>query len=87
MGERLTQAAKGTKAFWICLSVAIALIVGGALTPPPFVIDSSIFIASGELFGFAALATLNKALDKGVDAKIEKGDTKISIDNKTDDEV
>ena len=81
MGEKLKNATKNNAAFWICLVLSIGLIVGGALTPPPFVIDSSVFIATGELFAFAALWTLNKALDKGVDAKIEKGDTKLTITN------
>ena len=86
MCERLKKATKGNIPFWICLSLSIVLIIGGALTPPPFVIDASIFIATGELFAFAALWTVIKALDKGLDAKIEKGDTKITIDNNCDDD-
>lgn len=81
MGERLKNATKDNTAFWVCLGISIALIIGGALTPPPFYIDSSIFIASGELFAFAALYTLNKALDKGVDASIKHNNTQIDIKN------
>ena len=32
------------------------------------------------VFGFAALATLMHAVDKGVGAKLEHGDTKLTID-------
>lgn len=82
----LKKAIEKNTVFWVCLGVSLALIIGGALTPPPFVIDSSIFIATGELFAFAALWAVYKALDKGVDAKIEKGDTKITLQNDKDDD-
>lgn len=80
MGEVLKNAAKGNKPFWICLIVSILLIVGGALTPPPFIIDSSIFIACGILFAFAALHVLDKAIEKGTGAKITKGDISLEIE-------
>lgn len=82
MPENLKNAAKGNKPFLICLIVSIVLIIGGALTPPPFVIDSSIFIACGILFGFAALHVLDKALDNGTGAKITKGDISLEIEKK-----
>lgn len=81
MGEILKKAVDHNWAFWICLGVSILLILGGALTPPPFVIDSSIFIGTGEMFGFASLWALYKAIDKGVDTRIKKGDTEIKIEN------
>ena len=80
MGEVLKNAAKGNKPFWLCLVVSILLIVGGALTPPPFIIDSSIFIACGILFAFAALHVLDKAIEKGTGAKITKGDISLEIE-------
>ena len=82
MGEILKNAAKGNKAFWVCLIVSILLIVGGALTPPPFVIDSSIFIACGILFGFAALYVLDKAIDNGRTATIKHGETEVTVGEK-----
>lgn len=81
MGEILRKAVDHNWVFWICLGVSILLILGGAFTPPPFVIDSSIFIATGEMFGFASLWALYKAIDKGVDTRIKKGDTEIKIEN------
>ena len=59
--------------------VSIALLVWGFLLPPPGVIDSSVIAAVGELAGFAALWQLAKAIDKGVDAALRKGDTEITI--------
>lgn len=85
MFKKLKAATKHNIAFWICLGISIVLIIGGAVTPPPFVIDASIFIATGELFAFASLGAVYKALDKGVDAKIEHGETKITLNN--DDNV
>lgn len=81
MGEIIKNAVERNYAFWICLGVSIALIVGGALTPPPFVIDSSIFIGTGELLGFASLWVFWKAVQKGIDAKVKHGDTELSIEN------
>ena len=81
MGDILKKATQGNTAFWVCLIVSICLIVGGCIYPPPFWIDPSIFIATGELFAFAALFTLNKAIDKGVDAKVKHNDTEIHIIN------
>lgn len=86
MGEIIKKAVERNYAFWICLGVSIALIVGGALTPPPFVVDSSIFVATGELFAFAALWVFWRAVEKGVDAKITKGDTEIKIQNPDKDD-
>lgn len=87
MGERIKAAVRDNKAFWICLGVSIALLVGGAVTPPLFVIDKSIFLACGELFAFAALFTLNKALDNGVDASIKHNNTEINIKNDGNEKV
>ena len=82
MPEVLKNAAKNNRAFWVCLIVSILLIIGGALTPPPFIIDSSIFIACGILFAFAALYVLDKAIDMGTGAKITKGDVSLEIEKK-----
>lgn len=80
MAEVLKNAVKGNVPFWVCLIVAILLLVGGALTPPMFVIDKSIFYACSILFAFAMLYTVDKAIDKGANAKIKHKDTEIVID-------
>lgn len=80
MAEVLKNAVKGNTPFWVCLIVSILLLVGGALTPPMFIIDKSIFIACSIMFGFAALHTVDKAIDKGATTTIKHKDTEIKID-------
>jgi len=65
--------------FWVCLIVAVGLMVGGAIVPPPFVVDASIFKCVGWLFGFAALGQIPDLLSLGRTAKIQKGDTVFTI--------
>lgn len=82
MGKIIKGAVIGNWTFWICLFVAIFLLVGGALTPPAFVIDASIFKATGWLFAFAALGSFSRAVDKGLDASIKKGDFSFNVGKK-----
>ena len=58
---------------------AIALIVASFIVPPLGIIDSSVLAAVGEIFGFAALWTLIKAIDKGKVATISHNNTTISV--------
>lgn len=81
MAELLKNAVKGNKPFWVCLIVAILLLLGGALTPPMFIIDKSIFYACSILLAFATLYTIDKAIGKGANAKIKHKDTEIVIDS------
>lgn len=85
MPEAIKQATKNNKAFWVCLIVSIFLIIGGCLTPPPFIVDSSIFIACGILFGYAALYVLDKAVEKGTPASIKKGEIEVTVGEKKED--
>ena len=85
MGKAIKDAVKGNYAFWICLIVAIFLIVGGTLTPPLFSVEASIFKAVGWLFAFAALGSFTRALDKGMDASIQKGDFTFNVGKKKDE--
>lgn len=87
MQKVLMKAIDRNYVFWICLCVSVILIVGGAITPPPFVIDSSIFVAVGELFAFASLGAFISALDKGKEATISHGDTKLTIHGEDEEEV
>lgn len=70
--------------FFICLGIAIILMVGGAIVPPPFVIDATIFKAVGWLFGFAALGQLPAILDADKWAKISHGNTTVIVGDKDD---
>ena len=83
--KKITDAIKGNKAFWICLIVSIILIISGFICPPMGVIDNSVIISVGELFGFASLGAVYRAMEKGVDATITHGNTTVSIDNDAKD--
>ena len=63
----------------LSLAAILPLAVGFAM-PPTGVVDGSVLKAAAVLFGFAALVTLMHAVDKGVGAKLEHGDTKLTID-------
>lgn len=50
------------------------------------VIDGSVLGAVGEIFGFAALGTVVKAIDKGVDAQVQHNNTTITVGDITKQE-
>lgn len=67
--------------FWVCLGISIFLLITAFFVPPTAEISPSILGAVSELFAFASLATVIAAIDRGVDAKLQKGDTTIHISN------
>ena len=67
---------------WFCIfaGVSILLIIASFFLPPMGVIDSSVFAAVGEIFGFAALYEFHIAVvQKGMGATIHHNDTTIEI--------
>lgn len=79
MAEVVKSATMRNPAFWVCLSISIALVVAGFLVPPTGKIDGSVLTAVGELFGFATLEVVYIAIKKGVDASIRHGKTEVAI--------
>ena len=71
---------RGYSIFIVLSLAAILLLSVSFIIPPTGVVDDSVLKAAAVLFGFAALATLMHAVDKGVGAKLEHGDTKLTID-------
>lgn len=71
--------------FWVFGITSIILLVASFIVPPTGVIHPSVLTATGELFAFASLGAVYKAIDNGVDAKIEHGNTSITLNNDTDD--
>lgn len=67
--------------FHIFSLTSIGLILTSFFIPPTGIIDSSVFVAVGEIFGFAALWEIHVAIKKGMDAKITHHDTTIEINN------
>lgn len=70
---------KNNVAFWLTLTISIVLIVASFIVPPTGIIDPSVLAAIGELFGFASLGVVLRAIEKGVDARVKKGDTTVEI--------
>lgn len=73
--------------FHIYSFTSIGLIVTSFFIPPTGIIDSSVFAAVGEIFGFAALYEVHRAIDKGIDAKVSHNNTTIEINNDDKDEL
>lgn len=72
--------------FWLFSIIGVILIVAAFILPPISVIDNSVLIAVGEINGFIALGAVIKAIDKGVDATFQKGDTSVTITNNDDED-
>ena len=72
--------------FWVFGITSIILIVASFIVPPTGVIHPSVLTATGELFAFASLGAVYKAIDNGVDAKIEHGNTSIILNNDNDND-
>ena len=79
MSEVYKSATVKNPAFWVCLSLSIALIVAGFCVPPHGEIDGSVLTACGILFAFATLETVHIAIKKGVDAKVKHGNTELTV--------
>lgn len=65
--------------FSVLALIAAAMLIGGFVMPPMGIVDGSVLKSAAVLFGFAALAVLLHAVDKGVGAKLEHGDTTLTI--------
>ena len=65
--------------FILLTTIAICLLVASFLVPPTGVIDPSVLAGTGEIFAFAALATVFKAIEHGVDATVTHKDTSITL--------
>lgn len=71
--------------FHVFAIVSIFLIVISFFLPPRGVIDNSVFCGVGEIFGFAALWEVSKAIKKGYDTKITHKDTTVEFTDNKDD--
>ena len=67
--------------FWVFSIIGLLLIIVAFFLPPAAQIHQSVVIAVGEIKGFIALGGVIKAVDKGVDATFQKGDTSVTITN------
>ena len=71
--------------FLVCLITSVCLIIASFFIPPLAVVDGSVLAAVGELFGFAALAEVAAAIERGHSASISHGNTTIEIKKEDED--
>ena len=72
--------------FWLFSGIGLLLIIIAFFIPPAAYIEQSVLYAVAEINGFIALGAVIKAIDKGVDATFQKGDTSVTITNNEDEE-
>lgn len=63
------------------LVVGIALAVASFILPPLGVIDNSVLTVFGEIIAAAGVLLAWHAVDKGIDAKVQHGNTTIDLQN------
>ena len=73
-------------AFWVSMSVSLALLVGGFLTPPKGEISGSVLEGAGIIFLWPSLAFAAKALEENNKIKITHGSTAIEVGRKKGEE-
>ena len=77
--QKIKMCIVGNFWFHIFAIFSLVLLTASFLCPPLAVIDGSILAGVGEVFGFAALWTLIKAMDEGHTATITHKDTTLTI--------
>ena len=71
-------------AFFVSLGTSIFLMIGAAVTPPPFVVDASIFKCVAFLLAFAALSQVPALVDSGKTAKLQHGNLSLTVGDDPD---
>ena len=77
--QKIKKCIVGNFWFHIFAIFSMVLITASFICPPLAVIDSSVLAAVGEVFAFAALWTLIKAMDEGHTATITNKDITLTI--------
>ncbi len=63
----------------VCFLISVILLIAGFLLPPMGVIDGSVLTAVGELLLFPVIIYGFRAIELGLEVKIQKGDTSVEI--------
>ena len=71
--------------FWVFSILAIVLLTTSFFIPPVGVITPSTLEGVAELFAFAALGAVYKAIDKGKTASVSHGSTTITIGDREEE--
>ena len=72
--------------FWLFSGIGLLLIIIAFFLPPAAQIHQSVLYAVAEINAFIALGAVIKAIDKGLDATFQKGDTSVTITNNDEQE-
>lgn len=72
--------------FWVFGIIAIILLAVSFLLPPTGSIDPTVLEGVAELFAFASLGAVYKAISKGTNATVRHGNTSVTIGNDADEE-
>lgn len=77
--KEIWQAVHHNTIFIILTVVSLALLIASFIVPPTGIIDPSVLAATGEIAGFFALWTVVLAIERGVDAKLQHGNTSVVV--------
>lgn len=83
--EKIRKATICNWAFWVFGLVTLALGITGFFMPPKGAIDGSVLIFGGLMFAFATLYMVDRAIEKGLDAKVKHGETEVTIGDLNND--
>lgn len=86
MAKKILSVLKRDILFHVFSLVSIGLIIASFVLPPTGAIDPSVFAGVGEIFAFAALYEVHRAIDRGLGAKVEHNNTSITIGKEDEDE-
>lgn len=79
MAKKIFMLLKQDVMFYVLTVVSILLIIISFLLPPIGVIDDSVFAGVGEVFAFASLWEVSRAISAGMSAKVQHSNTSVSI--------
>lgn len=63
----------------VCFVISVILLIAGFLLPPMGIIDGSVLTAVGALLLFPVIIYGFRAIELGLEVKIQKGDTSVEI--------
>ena len=69
----------------VCFLISVILLIAGFLLPPMGIIDGSVLTAVGELLLFPVVIYAFRAVELGLEVKIQKGDTSVEIHKDDED--
>ena len=72
--------------FYVLSGFAVAFLIAGFVVPPLGAISPSLLTGVGEIFAFAVLGTVIKAINMGVSAKLKHNNTSLIVGDEDKEE-